>query len=85
MYVDGKPNHKSPALSKYKSDLLKKVEQAIGSSGLHTQSSATFSITEKKEPFADPFALDKGFGSDNIFESKGAIGALGVGFGKNEE
>ncbi len=52
---------------------------------MHTQSSATFSITEKKEPFADPFALDKGFGSDNIFESKGAIGALGGGFGKNEE
>ena len=30
MYVDGKPNHKAPALSKYKSDLLKKVEIELG-------------------------------------------------------
>ena len=80
MYVDGKPNHKAPALSKYKSDLLKKVEQAIGSQQLQSQSSATFTISEKKEPFAETFAADKGFGSDTLFESK----ALG-GFGKQEE
>lgn len=30
MYVDGKPNHKAPQLTKYKQDLLKKVEIALG-------------------------------------------------------
>ena len=31
MIVDNKPNHKAPQLTKYKSDLLKKVEMEIGS------------------------------------------------------
>jgi hypothetical protein len=29
MFVDNKPNHKAPALAKYKQDLLKKTEYAI--------------------------------------------------------
>lgn len=29
MMADGKPNHKHPALAKYKQDLLKKAEQAV--------------------------------------------------------
>ena len=30
MMVDGKPNHKAPALTKYKQDLSRKAEQALG-------------------------------------------------------
>ena len=30
MIVDGKPNHKAAALTKYKQDLSRKAEQALG-------------------------------------------------------
>lgn len=44
MFVDGKPNHKAPQLTKYKQDLLKRVEIEIGNtqSSLNHQGSAVF-------------------------------------------
>ena len=40
MYQDGKPNHKATQLTKYKADLLKRVELEIGQ--LKHMDSATF-------------------------------------------
>jgi hypothetical protein len=45
MYVDGKPNHKATQLAKYKLDLSKKAEQALGVT-LYTSSPIT--LTEAK-------------------------------------
>ena len=30
MYVDGRPNHNSPLLTKYKADLAKRAEMELG-------------------------------------------------------
>ncbi len=44
MIADGKPNHKAPQLTKYKTDLLKRVEIEIGgnNSNFNHQGSAIF-------------------------------------------
>lgn len=39
MMCEGKPNHKAPALTKYKQDLLHKAEQAVVALGLKSNSS----------------------------------------------
>ena len=70
MYQDGKPNHKAPLLAKYKADLLKKVEAALGTQQLQTQGSATFTI-DRKDNLIEPFGkTDKQFASENLFENK---------------
>jgi hypothetical protein len=68
MFVDGKPNHKAPQLAKYKQDLLKRVEVAIGHT-LQSQGSATFSRDDrpKEGPLARA-ANNNQLSSDNIFE-----------------
>lgn len=48
MMVDGKPNHKAPALSKYKSDLLFKAEQAIAATMEPTSSSTLLQESNDK-------------------------------------
>lgn len=73
MFVDGKPNHKAPQLTKYKADLLKKVELALGST-LQSQGSAVFSntiVTDKKDDILAGGVKNIQFGSDNLFDSKG--------------
>ena len=45
MMVDGKPNHKAAALTKYKSDLSRKAEQALGIQ----QSQAVQAVTKPQE------------------------------------
>lgn len=47
MMPDGTPNHKAPALAKYKQDLLRKVEQAIGAT-----------IVKPQEPKIDKAQMD---------------------------
>ena len=78
MYVDGKPNHKAPQLAKYKQDLLKKVEIALGSQIQH-QDSAVFSVSSNKQHSAAVSANGAAkiqFGSDNIFETNNALNNL---------
>lgn len=79
MYADGKPNHKAPALSKYKQDLLKKVEMEIssaaGAGGFQTQGSAVFSQnSDNIKQIYGPNSDGQKFGSDNAFESKNSFG-----------
>lgn len=58
MYQDGKPNHKAPQLTKYKADLLKKVEIEIGQ--IQHQGSAVFQPATITNQPASTFKLAPG-------------------------
>lgn len=78
--TDGKPNYKAPQLAKYKQDLLKKVEIALGSQLQH-QGSAVFQASQHKEQTSLQQESVNGqvklqFGSDNLFEANNALNSL---------
>jgi hypothetical protein len=53
MFMDGKPNHKAPQLSKYKQDLAKKAEQALGI--MITNAQPIVQVETKKEDINNQF------------------------------
>lgn len=54
MLVDGTPNHKSPSLNKYKQDLARRVEIALG------LTSTPIKVTESIPKETKTFANEKG-------------------------
>ena len=83
---DSKPNYKAPQLAKYKHDLLKKVEIALGSQIQHQGSAVFSSATLPAEHTSLPAsgaAIKMQFGSDNLFEANNALNSLSLSSKEN--